>query len=83
MGKFKESFANIYYNSQEDFFSAVEAGENEPTYVGLLEIVRVLKLVNGRKKKSGASSSGPDSYTHKDTQLCLMDSKLVATAGAS
>lgn len=51
MGKFKESFSTLYYNSQEDFFTAVETGENEPSYIGLLEIVRVLKLINGNKKK--------------------------------
>lgn len=49
MGKFKEIFSTFYYNSQESFFAALELGENEPTYVDLLEIVRVLKLINDFK----------------------------------
>lgn len=73
MGKFKESFSNLYYNSKEDFFTAVESGENEPTYVGLLEIVRVLKLINRRNKKRDESHSHSNS---PHTQLRFNENEL-------
>ena len=66
MGKMKENFSTLYYASQEDFFADIEAGKNQPTYVGLIEIVRVLKLISqGRKTKKQLASE------HKESQLCL------------
>jgi hypothetical protein len=63
MGKMKESYSNLYYSSQEDFFADLEAGENQPTYVGLLEIVRVLKLISANAKKKKAQKEEQMSFT--------------------
>ena len=81
MGKFKESFSSIYYNSKDDFFAAVESGDNEPTYVGLLEIVRVLKLISqNRKKTEGPTPIQPRRH---ESQLCFSDKEFQQAAGAS
>lgn len=77
MGKFKESFSSLYYNSQDDFFTAVESGDSEPTYVGLLEIVRVLKVISGGKKKIEIPT--PIQPRRSDHQLCFSESAVGAS----
>jgi len=81
MGKFKESFSSVYYNSKDDFFTAVEKGENEPTYVGLLEIVRVLRLISQNRKKPEVPT--PIQPRRPDSQLCFIDEDFQSVVGAS
>ena len=67
MGKVKETYSSAYYQSNEEFLDDIEAG-TQPTYVGLLEIVRFLKLLNRDKKISVAK----DEVLHgSDQQLCF------------
>jgi len=81
MGKFKESFSNLYYNSKDDFFTAVQSGESETTYVGLLEIVRVLKLINGGKRKPEIAT--PIQPRRTESQLCFSEPDFKSVVGAS
>jgi hypothetical protein len=50
MGKVKENYSAIYYPTKEAFLDDVETGNSQPAFVGLLEIVRVLRLINSNKK---------------------------------
>lgn len=81
MGKFKESFSSLYYNSKNDFFSAIENGNTEPTYVGLLEIVKVLKLISQNRKRPEVPT--PIQPRRTENQLCFIEEDLHSTAGAS
>jgi hypothetical protein len=81
MGKFKESFSSIYYNSKDDFFAAIESGDNEPTYVGLLEIVRVLKLMNRNKKNPEVAT--PIQPRRSESQLFFTDENFQPAVGVS
>lgn len=83
MGKFKESFSSVYYNSKDDFFTAVKNGSSQPTYVGLLEIVRVLKLISRDRKKSKAEMPTPIQPRRFDSQLCFDGEDFQPAAGAS
>lgn len=84
MGKIKESFSTLYYSSSEDFFSDIETGTNQPTYVGLLDIVRVLKLIKTRvqaqKRLFDQEVSMEVSHTTsselEDLQLCFESGNL-------
>ncbi len=83
MGKFKESFSSVYYNSNEDFFSAIECGDNEPTYIGLLEIVRVLKLISQKNRKMETEIPTPIQPRNIENQLCFAESTFQQVVGAS
>ena len=77
MGKMKESFSPLYYSSQDEFFADVETGTNQPSYVGLIEIVRVLKLISQGRKKA------KEVMRQKDFQLSFGASELNRWAGVS
>ena len=67
MGKVKETYSSAYYRSNEEFLEDIEAGA-QPSYVGLLEIVRFLKLLNRDKKSSVVKVEGRH---EPDQQLCF------------
>ena len=72
MGKIKETYSSLYYQSKEDFLNEIEAG-SQPNYVGLIEIVRLLKLLSQEKKKwvTEKSEAHESSDTYSDQQLCF------------
>ncbi len=69
MGKFKESYSPLYYASKEEFFTDIESGNDQPQYVGLLEIVRVLKLISRGRKQAKQETRQPQ--PESDGQLCF------------
>lgn len=76
MGKLKETYSSAYYGSKEEFLNDVEAGaiqsNGHPQYVGLLEIVRFLKLLNKDKTKAIQQKSKNDkSERFSEQQLCF------------
>lgn len=68
----------MYYNSKDDFFAAVESGDNEPTYIGLLEIVRVLKLISQNRKKTEVPT--PIQPRRAENQLSFADEDYLRVA---